>query len=303
MKITICAISAGIIGMPIIAQDSELVRAATTGDCSRLAILLKLGETDNRGDALHAAAFAGQSEAVKLLISNGSPINPPVITGAIFRCNIESIELLLSKTKSLPRELYENLSFAKRKDIIPVCELLLRFGVRSNQQELMDTIYKERSGNTPNIGPYAASVIPYIIKSGVNPNPVINYVKSTDFRFPSPERPILLALMRSTPEVVVALLKAGANPNTEIKFEEIKNYMATEYAKTPEKSSILGAFLMVDQYSRSRPTYLPKVEALLAAGADPRIPNSSGISPIEFAEALPEPVRSQVKTLFAKHKP
>lgn len=304
-------------GAPVKASNryniTPLSLACDNGDAPMIEHLLKAGADPNSNSeegqtALMVAALAGNPDAVKLLLAHGAKVNDaePVrgqtaLMWAASRGNTSAAEMLV--------EFGADVRAKSKSGFTP-----LLFGVRNGHKETVQALLS-RGANANDLAPDGTSalnvavvnacfeVAAVLLDHGADPNArdargsalhIIAWLRKpgsdggNGLGTRSYPPPLQVGNMTAL-ELAKALLEHGANPNTRMTLRE-RPFGREGTSRNPPLIH-LGRHLLT--FSGATPFYLaarngdaPYMRLLAAHGADPKIPNVLGITPLMVAAGL-----------------
>jgi uncharacterized protein len=293
---------------------TPLSLACTNGDAAMIEHLLKAGADPNGASeegqtALMTAALTGKTGALKVLLTHGASVNAvephkgqTALMWAAAEGNADAEALLIefgAQVNSKSKAGFTPLLFAVRNGDIAAVKLLLEYGANVNDVAPDGT----NALNMAVVNAYfeLASVL---LDHGANPNasdPRGSALHTLAWlRKPgsdgaagvgnTPHGPPVPTGNMTALELAQKLLEHGANPNIRINWEEKKFDKEGGTMKNPPLIQLGRHYLT---YVGATPFYVaahngdaPYMRLLAQHGADPKIPNILGVTPLMVAAGL-----------------
>jgi uncharacterized protein len=292
---------------------TPLSLACVNGNATIIEHLLKAGadpnSTSEEGQtALMTAALTGKPDAVKALLTHGAKVNvqEPVrgqtaLMWAASEGNTAAAELLMefgADVKAKSKSGFTALLFAVRNGHKETVEALLAHGANANDTapdgtsalnvavvnacfEVADVLLNHGANpNAPDARGSALHALAWLRKPGSDGG---NGLGKRSYAPPLPTGNM------SALELAKALLEHGANPNVRINYKE-KPFDEGGTSRNPPLIHLGRHYLT---FSGATPFYLaarngdaPYMRLLVQYGADPKIPNVLGITPLMVAAGL-----------------
>lgn len=294
---------------------TPLALAAMNGNAKMIGRLLDAGAdangTSNEGQTvLMTAALNGNSDAVKLLIQRGAKVNAvepykgqTAMMFAAGEGNAKAIEQLIEfggdvNVKS--KGGYTAFLFAVRNRHMDAMKILLAHGAKVNEAA------PDGTGplNMAIVNAYF-DVASMLLDNGADPNqadPRGSALHSTIW-MRRPGAPWEAAALAEDPEgppkqtgnvtaleLAKKLLDKGANPNTRVEWKEQRFSKSLGATRNPPGINLGRHFLSFNGstpfYNAARNGDAPMMRLLLQYGADPKITNAQGVTPLMVAACL-----------------
>ncbi len=293
---------------------TPLSLACTNGNAIMLEHLIKAGadpnDTSEEGQtALMTAALTGKVDAVKMLLSHGADVNAKepykgqtALMWAASEGNASAAAMLIefgADVKAKSTAGFTPLLFAVRDAHIEAAKVLLEHGANVNDvapdgtsalnMAIVNAYFELASvlldhGADPNAADPRGSAlhtVAWLRKPGADGAAAVgNTAKGT---------PVPTGNMTGL-DLAKALLKHGANPNLRIDWKESRFGKEGGTAKNPPNIDLGRHFLT---YVGATPFYVaakngdaPLMRVLLDGGADGKIPNKFGVTPLMVAAGL-----------------
>lgn len=294
---------------------TPLALAAMNGNAKLIARLLDAGAdvngTSSEGQTvLMTAALQGNPDAVKLLIQRGAKVNTTEPyknqTAMMFAAgegNAKALEQLIEfggDVKAKSKGGYTAFLFAVRNRQMKAAEVLLEHGANVN-----DTTPDGSSALNMAIVNGYFDVASALLDKGANPNqedPRGSALHSVMW-MRRPGAPWEAAALAEDPEgppkqsgnvtaleLAEKLLQKGANPNKRWEFKEQRFDKSLGTTKAPPNIPLGRHFVTFNGstpfYNAARNGDAPMMRLLVKYGADPKIPNVGGVTPLMVAVCL-----------------